>query len=264
MWVPDDIQNAVSMGNHKNLDCVWDETGCGMVCDENKMKIRCATLSHDKNVCESQIGRDYRCTWSTTQDVSLSSLMDSVRSTLKGIMDDEDVASTDILLGFSLFVSMSFALFQCYKWRCHKNGEYEKLPDEMGPGAPVLLWYSMRNSIPNHRPPQWMLYKIHHFVFYENKLWFKLSRRHCSVFVISTHRMHSISALSHFSFHSIPILIHSVSDSMCCFDRIPFYLKWIDSLSLPFLDDVFCGNQCYDLWRWRIFHRIWRWISVPI
>merc|ERR1719356_1317488 len=145
MWVPNSIRDAVAAGNSgissraPTFECIWDMTGCSADCDETKMTTRCATLSQDQDICESQIGKDYRCKWSHGEEQS-QSLMDSVKSTVentwRGIVD-EDITSTDMLLGLSLFVSMVFAMYQCYQSKCGGHGEYEKLRD--GPAAPVMV-----------------------------------------------------------------------------------------------------------------------------
>jgi len=144
MWVPDSIRDAVAAGNlgiSSEIGCIWDMTGCSTDCDETKMTTRCATLNHDKEVCESQIGKDYRCKWSHGEDGKLKSLMSTVQSTWNGMtgMMAEDVTSSDMLLGLSLLVSLVFALYQCYQWRCGGHDGYEKLQDVAGPGVPVLV-----------------------------------------------------------------------------------------------------------------------------
>ena len=140
-----DHSHAVDAGNSgtsSEIGCIWDMTGCSADCDETKMTTRCAAMNHDKDVCESQIGKDYRCKWShgEGQTQSSMSVMDSVKSTVKntwsGIVD-EDITSTDMLLALSLFVSMVFAMYQCYQSKCGGHGEYEKLRD--GPAAPVMV-----------------------------------------------------------------------------------------------------------------------------
>jgi len=136
MWVPDSISEAVSSGTNAALGCVWDKTGCGLLCDEMKMATRCATLSHDQNVCESQIGRDYRCVWNHGEREQ--SMMDAVGSSLVDAMS-EQISSADILLGLSLFVSMAFAVYQCYQWRCGHPDGYRKLPGVVGPGVSGLV-----------------------------------------------------------------------------------------------------------------------------
>jgi len=44
--------------------CVWDGTGCHGDCDTKSMEDRCSRYNHDKDLCEGDVGQDYRCIWS--------------------------------------------------------------------------------------------------------------------------------------------------------------------------------------------------------
>jgi len=134
MWVPDTIQAAVSLSSHVNVDlgCVWDQAQCDH-CDSRKMQTRCALLSHDQAVCESQIGTDYRCVWAAQNKAMMLDVVGTVSAAMR-----QQITATDILLGLTLFVSVTFAVYQCYRWMCGPKEGYEKVPDTAGPGVPTI------------------------------------------------------------------------------------------------------------------------------
>jgi len=132
MWVPDGISEAVASGTRLAVECQWDGTGCASQCDQKKMTTRCATLSHDQTVCESDIGREFRCVWSGRVGGvgGEQSLVQAVGEVLS-----EEISSADIVLGGTLFLATAFVVFQCHRWRCSKHHEYQKLPDVAGPAV---------------------------------------------------------------------------------------------------------------------------------
>lgn len=46
------------------IGCVWDGTGCHGDCDTKTMEDRCNKYSHDKDLCEGDVGKYNRCIWS--------------------------------------------------------------------------------------------------------------------------------------------------------------------------------------------------------
>jgi len=46
------------------IGCVWDGTGCHGDCDTKTMEDRCNKYSHDKDLCEGDVGQYNRCIWS--------------------------------------------------------------------------------------------------------------------------------------------------------------------------------------------------------